>query len=208
MADSDCNTGLSGETTTTDTGLEPNASAAATPTIPLTTDADFLAAEAELERLMALHDDANDDEVGDALAAQWRPIQHALLDAAPSSPLQAAVILRRLTCPRVGLKRGAPKDHHEGTIKRVIGFLVNDERPPSIRHTGLHAVIEMETPIRDIRAVSETLYALSTTEVFPDAEGMQLVLGMLSDRLHDRIEAIKSIFDHAVAMARTTGGEA
>ena len=82
---------------------------------------------------MTLHDDANDDEVGDALAARWQPLQRALLDAAPASPLQAAIILRRLVCPLIGLRRGAPEDHHEGTIKRVIGFLESSERPPSTR---------------------------------------------------------------------------
>ena len=171
-------------------------------TIPLATDGDFLKAEAELERLMDLHDQANDDAAGDALAAQWQPIRSALLGAELRTPLQAAVALRRLVCQRTGIKRGAPEDYHEGMINRVIGLLETSERPPSTGDAGFYAVLDMEAPIREIRAVGETLYALSTCRAFPEYDGMRLVCDMLSTQVIDKAGAIKAQFDAAITALR------
>ena len=48
-------------------------------TITLATNADFAAAETELNRLLTLHRQIVYDVEGDRLAAQWQPIYNALM---------------------------------------------------------------------------------------------------------------------------------
>ena len=85
--------------------------------------------------------------------------------------------------------------------------MTTTETTPDL-HTGFHVVLDMETPIRDIRAVGETLYALSTCRAFPEPDGMRMVCDMLAAQVLDKTEAIKAQFDKAIASLRPQQGEA
>jgi len=187
-----------------------------TTTIPLATDADFLKAEAELVRLLADADETlktTPDDKWPEVQARWWAYHEALLTAEPRTPLQAAIVLRRVLCQHCGLPSGS-NDMNLPAITRVAGFLASPaaasgastETTPDL-HTGFHAVLDMEAPIRDIRAVGETLYALSTCRAFPEPDGMRLVCDMLSTQVIDKTEAIKAQFDKAITSLRSQQGE-
>ena len=153
--------------TITDTGLEPNASAAATTTIPLATDADFLAAEAELLRLLADAEETlktTPDEEWGAVQAQWWAYHEALLTAEPRTPLQAAIVLRRVLCQHCGLSSGGSNDMNLPAITRVAGFLDAARKiadMPAETFAGL--VAELRVLAADVARMRESVAEITST---------------------------------------------
>jgi len=95
--------------------------------ITLTTDTDFVAAEAELARLLAAAPGTlktTPDEEWGAVQAQWWAYHEALLTAEPRTAFQASVILRRVLCRDCGLPSGS-NDLNLPAITRVAGFLAD-----------------------------------------------------------------------------------
>ena len=117
-------------------------------TIPLATDADFAAAEAELVRLLADADETlktTPDDKWPEVQARWWAYHEALLTAEPRTPLQAAIVLRRVLCQHCGLPSGS-NDMNLPAITRVAGFLTDvaaTEKEHNSAFVTDHAVFEV-----------------------------------------------------------------
>ena len=154
-------------------------------TITLATDADFAAAEAELNRLLTLQGQAADDGESDRIAARRLPIYGALIDATPTTPFQAAVVLRRLICPATN-----PGTHHAESIARVVSFMAELTPPEEAARKALwRMVIDLEIPVRELEQGIDVLYSLN----FEDDE-RNGVITFIERGLRASFVAIKSIY--------------
>ena len=126
-------------------------------TIPLATDVDFAAAEAELVRLLAEADETlktTPDDKWPEVQAQWWAYHEALLTAEPRTPLQAAIVLRRVLCQHCGLPSGS-NDMNLPAITRVAGFLGAGHSPSSDAEL-LTLAAEFNVAESEFLAASET----------------------------------------------------